>query len=57
MHPVRAFLADESGATAIEYALIASLVALALLAAVQQLGLSLHGHFDTMSDTVEGAGG
>jgi len=32
------FLSDESGATAIEYALIASLIAVAIIAAVQTVG-------------------
>jgi pilus assembly protein Flp/PilA len=38
---VTRFVADESGATAIEYGLIASGVALAIIAAVQALGTSL----------------
>jgi pilus assembly protein Flp/PilA len=34
MRPLRAFRDDEAGATAIEYALIASLIFLAIIAAV-----------------------
>ena len=36
-----AFLGDESGATAIEYGLIASLVAVAIIVAVAELGVTL----------------
>ena len=35
---VRTFLSDESGVTAIEYALIASLIALFIIVAVQSVG-------------------
>jgi pilus assembly protein Flp/PilA len=38
---LRRFLADESGATAIEYALIASGVAGAIIITVQTLGINL----------------
>ena len=37
----RAFLADESGATAIEYALIAMLIAMALISSAVVMGNSL----------------
>jgi pilus assembly protein Flp/PilA len=37
---VRRFLADESGATAVEYGLMVALVALAIIAAVRLLGTS-----------------
>ena len=36
--PFKNFIADESGATAIEYALIASLIAVAIIAAVSTVG-------------------
>lgn len=39
------FLKDESGATAIEYGLIAALVAVACIAALEALGTSLQGMF------------
>ena len=38
------FLADESGATAIEYCLIAAAIALAIIALVNALGVNLKGH-------------
>ncbi len=56
LDPLHVFLAEEEGATAIEYALIASLVALAILGGLTQLGQSLDGHFDSMSDAVGSAG-
>ena len=39
------FLKDDSGATAIEYGLIAALVAVAIVTALTQLGSSLSGLF------------
>jgi pilus assembly protein Flp/PilA len=38
LKPFKTFLIDESGATAIEYALIASLIAVAIIAAVSTVG-------------------
>ena len=42
---VRMFLADQSGATAIEYALIASLIAVFLIGALSALGTNLSSEF------------
>jgi pilus assembly protein Flp/PilA len=39
------FLKNESGATAIEYGLIAAGIAVAIIAAVQALGTALNGTF------------
>jgi pilus assembly protein Flp/PilA len=39
------FLADQSGATAIEYALIASLIAVFLIGALSALGTNLSSEF------------
>lgn len=47
-----AFLRDEQGATAIEYALIAALVAVAIIVAVEQLGGSVGAMFDGVKDKV-----
>ena len=41
----KSFLAEESGATAIEYALIASLIAVFLIGALSALGTSLSSEF------------
>lgn len=45
----KTFLKDESGATAIEYGLIAALVAVAAIGAMQALGTSLTGIFTAVS--------
>jgi pilus assembly protein Flp/PilA len=43
------FVRDESGATAIEYGLIAALIAVAIITAVQALGVKLTGTFDAIT--------
>jgi pilus assembly protein Flp/PilA len=43
------FLADESGATAIEYGLIAAGIAIAIIGAVNGVGTSLNGAFGKVS--------
>lgn len=48
MNIVRSFLKDESGATAIEYALIASLIAMAIIAS---FGLMINNIGTIMNDT------
>ena len=45
-------LRDERAATAIEYALIAALIALACIIAFQSLGLSLEGIFNRIDDAL-----
>ena len=45
---IRSFVSDESGATAIEYGLIAAGIAVAIIAAVGLLGDSLEGMFTTV---------
>jgi pilus assembly protein Flp/PilA len=49
---LRSFLRDESGATAIEYGLIAALVAVAIIISVDALGSSLRGLFDGVKTKV-----
>jgi pilus assembly protein Flp/PilA len=50
------FLNDESGATAIEYGLIAALVAVAIITAVTTLGENITATFDRISsDLVQAA--
>jgi pilus assembly protein Flp/PilA len=44
-HHIKKFLSDESGATAIEYGLIAAGIALAIIAAVNGLGTTLNTQF------------
>jgi pilus assembly protein Flp/PilA len=47
---LRHFLGKESGATAIEYALLASGVAGVIIAAVSAMGTSLQGMYQSVSD-------
>ena len=51
-----AFANDESGATAIEYGLIAALVAIGLIAALTALGKSLSKIFTHVATTLNTAG-
>ena len=44
--------ADEGGATAIEYAMIASLIALLIITAVTSIGTSLSAFFTAVSGSV-----
>ena len=52
---IKAFINDESGATAIEYGLIAGLVAVAIIAALTALGGSLDTLFSNVASTVNTA--
>ncbi|RYX87243.1 MAG: Flp family type IVb pilin [Bradyrhizobiaceae bacterium] len=47
------FLNDESGATAIEYALIAAGISLAIIAAVQGLGTTLNGRYADINTSLK----
>lgn len=46
---------DEAGATAIEYGLIAALIAVAAISAMSQLGTNLSSTFRTVSTELDGA--
>jgi pilus assembly protein Flp/PilA len=48
-----AFVKDESGATAIEYGLIAAGIAVAIIATVQALGTNLNTTFSTVSTALK----
>jgi len=48
-------LRDEQGATAIEYGLIAALIAVAAITAMQSLGNELSGTFNEVADTLSAA--
>ena len=47
------FFKDESGATAIEYGLIAAGIAIAIIASVQGVGTKLTGTFTTISTSLK----
>jgi pilus assembly protein Flp/PilA len=49
----KAFLSDQSGATAIEYGLIAAGIAVAIIATVQALGTSLNTTFSSVSSSLK----
>ncbi len=49
---LRRFSGDESGATAIEYGLIAALIAVVIIAAVRRLGTNLSAKFNTIAASV-----
>ena len=53
---LRRFLADEAGATAIEYGLIAAAIACVIVAAVRQVGTSLTGRFTTIANALGPSG-
>ena len=49
---LRRFAKNVSGATAIEYALIASLIAVAIIVTVQTAGESLHASFNSTAKSI-----
>ena len=53
---VTRFIKDESGATAIEYGLIAALIAVALIAGATSLGGALDAKFQDLSGKLNSAG-
>ncbi len=57
MNLIHRLIDDESGATAIEYGLIAGLVAVAIIAALMTLGDALEELFNSVSDTIMDATG
>ena len=50
------YLKDESGATAIEYGLIAGLISVALIGAARLIGTNLDSKFTAVATEVSGAG-
>jgi len=54
MKLVARFMKDESGATAIEYGLIAALISVAIIGGVTTLGTSLDTTFSGLGTTVSG---
>lgn len=55
INTIHNLLRDESGATAIEYGLIAALVSVAAIGALQAMGGSLNTIFSSVSDTLDSA--
>ena len=52
MKTLSKFLADESGATAIEYGLIAALISIAIITAATTLGTNISNTFDKVAKNV-----
>jgi pilus assembly protein Flp/PilA len=52
-NPFWRFCADENGATAIEYGLLASGIAVAIIAVVAALGTNLNTTFSTVSTAIK----
>ena len=50
---IRAFFIDESGATAIEYGLIAALIAVVIITAVTTVGTNLTGTFNSVANALK----
>jgi pilus assembly protein Flp/PilA len=50
---LKAFARDQSGATAIEYALMSSLIALVLIASLTNLGTRLGAEFNEVSSALK----
>ena len=53
MKTIKSFLNNESGATAIEYGLIAALIAVAAIAAMTTLGTKLNSTFTSVSNQLK----
>ena len=53
MQTIKQFLADESGATAVEYALIAAGIALAIIASVNSVGTKTGSKFSSISTALK----
>ena len=54
MQKIRTFVRNNKAATAIEYGLIAALIAVAAIAAMQGLGNSLKNTFNNVSNNMKG---
>jgi pilus assembly protein Flp/PilA len=50
---IKTFVANESGATAIEYGLLASLVAVAIIAAITAVGTKLQNTFNEVAGNLK----
>ena len=53
MQNIKRFIRDESGATAIEYGLIAALIAVVIIGAVTAVGTGMKATFSTVSGSVK----
>ena len=56
MNTIKSFMQDDEGVTAIEYGLIAALIAVVIIGTVTTVGDELKGVFTDISDALSGAG-
>lgn len=56
MNNVKSFMRDEEGVTAIEYGLIAALIAVVIIGAVTLVGTELEGVFTEIQEALAGTG-
>jgi pilus assembly protein Flp/PilA len=56
MRLMLSYAADESGASAVEYGLVASLISVAILATLATLGINLRDKAMGIADAIENAG-
>ena len=54
MRPIKSLLRDRRGATAIEYCLLMAMIAMVLLSALNSLGFTLSGVFETVTNAMGG---
>ena len=54
MSAIKSLLRDRRGATAIEYCLLMAMIAMVMLAALNSLGFTLSGVFDTVTNAMGG---
>jgi pilus assembly protein Flp/PilA len=52
MLTLRRFIEDESGATAVEYGLIAALISVVIISAVSSVGTAIQGQFKTIAAAI-----
>ena len=52
---VRQFLTEEDGVTAIEYALVAALIAVVIIGGATAIGLNVNSVFQTVASTIANA--
>ena len=55
MNFIKNFMQEEDGVTAIEYGLIAALIAVVIIVAVGEVGTRLNGVFETVRDALPAA--
>jgi pilus assembly protein Flp/PilA len=52
-HQLRTFVHNEEGATAVEYALLAAMIALPIITGLTNIGVKLSGYFSEVSSAMK----